>query len=139
MIQFGPAQQYAAGTEPASVAVGDFNGDAHLDLAVANSGSNNVSVLLGNCDGTFQAPQNFAADAIPSSVAVGDFNGDAKLDLAVANALSNDVSVLLGNGDGTFQAPRNFAAGTSPNSVAVGTSTATPSSTSPSRTGTATT
>jgi hypothetical protein len=41
--------------------MGDFNGDGHLDLAVANQGSNNVSLLLGNGDGTFQAAQNFPA------------------------------------------------------------------------------
>ena len=41
------------------MAVGDFNGDGKADLAVANHGSNNVSVLLGNGDGTFQAAVNY--------------------------------------------------------------------------------
>jgi hypothetical protein len=77
------------------VAVGDFNGDGVLDLAVANVFSN-VSVLLGNGDGTFQAAQNFGAGGGPFSVAVGDFNGDGVLDLAVANRGSN-VSVLINN------------------------------------------
>jgi hypothetical protein len=108
------------GTNPASVAVGDFNGDGKLDLAVANSASNNVSVLLGNGDGTFQAAVNYAVGTNPASVAVGDLNGDGKLDLAVANIGSNNVSVLLGNGDGTFKAAVNYAVGSSPYSVAVG-------------------
>ena len=56
---------YGAGTVPYSVAVGDFNGDGKLDLAVANEGSNNVSVLLGNGDGTFQAAVNYGAGLGP--------------------------------------------------------------------------
>ena len=48
-----------------------------LDLAVANGASNNVSILLGNGDGTFGTPAtNFAVGEGPASVAVGDFNGD---------------------------------------------------------------
>jgi hypothetical protein len=85
------------GSFPSSVAVGDFNGDGALDLAVANGYSRNVSVLLGNEDGTFQAARNFGAGLNPHSVAVGDFNGDGALDLGVANAGSNDVWVLINN------------------------------------------
>jgi hypothetical protein len=109
---------YDAGGGPQAVAVADFNGDGLPDLAVANRSSNNVSVLLGNGDGTFQAARNFAAGTNPTAVAVGDFNGDGILDLAVANL--DGVSVLLGNGDGSFQPARNFAAGRYPESVAVG-------------------
>ena len=92
---FEAARSFSAGTNPQSVTVGDFNGDGKPDLAVANSGSNNVSVLLGNGDGSFQAPQNFGTGSSPVSVAVGDFNGDGKFDLAVAN--SGSVSVLINN------------------------------------------
>jgi hypothetical protein len=73
----------------------------------------NVTVVLGNGDGTFQDARNFNTGSYPSFVAVGDFNGDGRLDLAVANSGSDTVSVLLGNGDGTFQAARNFGGGTS--------------------------
>src|SRR2546428_586060 len=91
---------FDAGVSPLSVAVGDFNGDGHLDLAVANSDSDNVSVLLGNGDGSFQTARNFPTGSLPRSVAVGDFNGDGHLDLAVANnTVPGTVSVLLGNGD----------------------------------------
>ena len=68
------------------MAVGDFNGDGKADLAVANLGSNNVAVLLGNGNGTFATAVTYASGGTaPFSVAVGDFNGDGKLDLAVAN------------------------------------------------------
>src|SRR5216683_919709 len=125
---FQAAVHYAAGAEPISVAVGDFNGDGKPDLAVANVGyssgffdrGTNINVLLGNGDGTFQAAANYTAGSGPQSVAVGDFNGDGKPDLAVANSLSNDVSVLLGNGDGAFQPAVNYAAGSGPAFVAVG-------------------
>ena len=116
------AVNYGVGTgaEPDSVAVGDFNGDGIADLAVANSGTNNVSVLLGNGNGTFQSAVNYGAGSEPNSVAVGDFNGDGKLDLAVANYGANTVSVLLGNGNGTFQTAVSYGVGTNPYSVAVG-------------------
>src|SRR5207245_1432088 len=87
----------------------DFNGDQVLDLAVANFDSNNVSILRGIGDGTFQAAGSYAAGRQPRSVAAADFNGDGTSDLAVANfdtfdSDTDDVSVLLGNGDGTLQA-----------------------------------
>ena len=72
-----------------SVAVADVNGDGKPDLVVANYGSNTVSVLLGNGNGTFQAQQTFATGTIPYSVAVADVNGDGKPDLVVANYCSN--------------------------------------------------
>jgi hypothetical protein len=112
--------ELVTGSGAVSVAIGDFNGDGKLDLVVADNGSNTVSVLIGNGDGTFQPSVDYAAGSNPSSVAVGDFNDDGKLDLVVANAGSSDISILLGNGDGTFQLPVNYATGTGPSSVAVG-------------------
>jgi hypothetical protein len=77
------------------VAIGDFNGDGIPDLAVANSFSNNVSILLGTGTGTFGAATNFTVSGSPISVAIGDFNGDGMSDLAVANFGSNTISILL--------------------------------------------
>ncbi len=118
LMAFDPVATYAAGDYPNSVVAADFNADGTLDLATANYSSSNVSVLLGNSDGTFQPALDSPTGANPLSVAVGDFNGDGKLDLATANV--GDVSVLLGDGLGGFAAPASIGTGSSPSSVAVG-------------------
>src|ERR1700684_3093287 len=83
-----------------TVLTADFNGDGIPDLVIL--GSDTISVLLGNGDGTFTAAPSPSAD-LPGAIAVGDFNGDGIPDLAVAPALDEGNSeVLLGNGDGTF-------------------------------------
>jgi hypothetical protein len=115
---------FAVGDYPYSVAIGDLNGDGSPDLATANAGSGDVTVLLGNGSGGFSdaAGSPFAAGTDPVAVAIGDLNGDGKPDLATANVNSNDVSVLLGNGSGGFSAAAGspFAAGDHPYSVAIG-------------------
>src|SRR5204863_512150 len=83
-----------------AVAVGDLNRDGHPDLVAANSGSGNVSVLLGVGDGTFGSATNFSVGSGARSVVIGDYNGDGKLDVATANTNDASVSVLLGNGAG---------------------------------------
>jgi hypothetical protein len=118
----GPASAAGFSQDPEAIAVGDFNGDGRLDLAVVNEGDSTVAILMGNGDGTFQ-PADFYSTVqytSPDAIVVGDFNGDGKLDLAVADEGSQEtivypngtyqgidvqggVSVLLGNGDGTFQ------------------------------------
>ena len=122
------------GYQPYSVAAGDFNGDGNIDLAVANSCiynsacEGNVSVLLGNGDGTFQPPVNYTTGVHPVYVTVADFTGNGTLDLAVVNQCGSDascqsqgsVSIFLGNGDGTFRELGSYGAGVRPASLAVG-------------------
>ena len=124
---FSMAKNFAVGgRSPQSVAVGDFNGDAKPDLAVANlhpaagASTYTVSVLLNDDRGGFNIARDFAVGKNPVSVAVGDFNGDTKPDLVVANLMSNDVSVLLGGIWGSFEAATSYAVGVNPYSVAVG-------------------
>jgi hypothetical protein len=92
---------YAADKGPVATVVGDFNHDGIPDLVVANQSSSDVSVLLGNGDGTFRSGKTFAVDNGPWALAAGDFNGDGNLDIVTAN--SRDLTVLFGNGDGTFK------------------------------------
>ncbi|MDP2902730.1 MAG: VCBS repeat-containing protein [Methylovulum sp.] len=83
---FADRVDYAAGRTPISVSISDFNNDGKADLAVANSGSNTVSVLLRNATNTgFDEKLDYATGEGPRSVSVGDFNGDGKSDLATAN------------------------------------------------------
>jgi flagellin-like hook-associated protein FlgL len=114
---FQASKPFSAGGFPASVSIGDLNGDGKQDIVTAEIGSNSVGVLLGNGDGTFQARQAFAAGNNPYSVTIGDFNGDGKQDLVTADRGGWTVSVLLGNGDGTFQASQSFSAGPNPQFV----------------------
>jgi hypothetical protein len=95
------------------IAVGDFNHDGKLDIAatVIGSGMAGVDILLGNGDGTFQAPVFVNAGQNPQGLAAGDFNGDGKLDLAAFDQPLNSVDVLLGKGDGTFHPAVQYGIG----------------------------
>ena len=95
---------YSVGNTPLSVAVGDFNGDGKLDLAVVGfSSSAKQAVLLGNGDGTFQPPIKVPAVHRASRVVIGDLNGDGKPDLVMASQDNKRAIITrLGNGDGTF-------------------------------------
>ena len=114
---FGPATNFAAGTAPQSVVMADFNNDSKVDLAVANSGSNNVSVFLGDGAGSFTTTLTFAVGTHPISVISAYLDNDGFPDLAVANYNSNNVSVLIGDGTGNFAAAVNYAVGSYPISI----------------------
>ncbi|EEM08340.1 hypothetical protein bmyco0003_49360 [Bacillus pseudomycoides] len=97
---FQPAVNYpvrTVGGFPLFVTSANFNNDGLLDLAVGNFGTNNVSVLLGNGDGTFQSAVNFEVGQSPEVIIAADFNNDGAIDIAVPNYDSNNVSVLLNN------------------------------------------
>jgi beta-lactam-binding protein with PASTA domain len=110
----------STGVSPTSMVVADFNGDGKSDLALANSGGNNVTILLGDGKGSFTQAASPQTGSSPSSIAVGDFNGDGIPDLAVANSGDNTVTILQGNGDGTFTAAATPPTGNAPSALAVG-------------------
>ena len=112
---------YPAGTFPQWISAADFNNDSKLDLITANYDSDNVSILIGIGDGTFQFVGNGGVSCFgPLSIATGDFNGDNKLDYATADGRCGSGSVAIGNGNGSFQGPNPYGAGICPQSVITG-------------------
>jgi uncharacterized protein (TIGR03437 family) len=121
LATLAPAQTgyltYPTGITPSGVTAADLNGDGKPDLAIANTGSNSLTILLNNAAGGFTplapyvfAQANFAfATTAPRAIIAADLNGDHKTDLVVTSPLSQSpdtgLAVLLGNGDGTFQPP----------------------------------
>jgi hypothetical protein len=110
-----PTHAVPVGTATSDVAVGDFNGDGHLDAVVSEDQQDAVVyVLLGNGDGTLGAAQSYHSGSQSRDLAVADFNDDGRLDVVVADAAPwapfgtriasrNAGALLAGNGDGTLQ------------------------------------
>ncbi len=121
---FRAATTLAVGTPAEFVALSDTNADGKLDLISIGPGPfserDNVSVQLGNGNGTFGSGVKYTAGNNPLSGTVGDVNHDGITDIVTANNASNDVSVLLGRGDGTFQPAVNYTAGNRTSCVALG-------------------
>jgi FG-GAP-like repeat len=118
-IQFRPT--LAAGALSNSVVAGDFNGDGHMDFIVANGGTDDLWIYLGNGDGTFQLPRiiPLTKGLTPVYLATASLRGNGILDLIVAEFDSQTIGVLLGNGDGTFGYEEDYELPQPPSSVVV--------------------
>ncbi len=120
---FGNPQTFAVGTSPWALALGSLKTAGTLDAVVANYGSNNVTVLTGNNDGTFTLVKSFAADSKPVGVALADFDHDGMLDVASINLGAEDVNVLLnpmGNGMLGTAMKTALTAGSAPTGIVAG-------------------
>jgi hypothetical protein len=95
------------------VTVGNMNNDTHLDIVVANYGTNNIGFLYGYGNGTFesQITLDTGSNSHPSCIAIADFDGDTQLDIAVTNYGTKSVDILLGNGEGTYVSQINYGTG----------------------------
>jgi hypothetical protein len=115
---FAPPVSYPAPGASAAAA-GDFDGDGRVDVVTANGvgGSQGVSILLTNSDGSLQAARNFVTGSGLTAVVVGDFNGDGHMDVAAADKATNTLSILLGNGDGTLQSATSIGLAGVPTSI----------------------
>ena len=129
--QFGPALNgghgFYTGTNPTGFTVADVNGDGLPDLLVANTGSNDVSVLLGQgsrSTWTLTPGPRIKTDAGPAAVIVGNILNDGHPDLAVANSQANDVQIFPGIGGGFFndqpQAVKTYPVGQAPDGLFLG-------------------
>lgn len=119
-VVFAAASNSDVGEVYDALAVGDFNGDTKLDLAVSMGNSGNVRVLRGYGGSGFAAATPYFLGARPRSMVVGDFNGDTKIDLVVSPYSFDRVGVVFGNGLGGFTADSISDVGEAPFRMVVG-------------------
>ena len=101
-----PVGERASPSEPS-----DFNRDGNTDISVVNINTNNVSILLGNGDGTYGPQQLITVGGTPRGNAVLDADGDGDTDVVNTNYTSANLSLLGNNGNGVFAAPVFFNSG----------------------------
>ena len=111
---------------PLGLALGRFNNDGYLDIAVANSFTNEVAVFL-NDTGLGQGPkfhlaQQVAVGTAPQALVAGHFTSGANIDLAVANygdgSNPGSVTILQGSGSGFFSLFKTLTVGVGPTAIA---------------------
>jgi hypothetical protein len=103
-----------AGNNPYGLVIADFNEDGDLDVATTNYISGDVSVLLGNGDGTFQTQGMTTGFNTPAWNAVGDLNLDGNIDMVLSLQFAGEISVCFGLGNGAFQTPQYLSVGDTP-------------------------
>jgi hypothetical protein len=102
------------------ISAADFRNNGTQDLAIALTDADDVDVMLGNGDGTFQRPVAYPANEGTSWVATGILTNSGNIDIAVANGFGKFATVMLGNGDGTFQKSRIIPTPNAPSFIGIG-------------------
>ncbi|CAF0988346.1 unnamed protein product [Adineta ricciae] len=119
-----PAYSTGISSQPMSAVIGDFNNDTQLDVAVANSGADNLMILLGSSYGIFVNEQIYSTGngSHPSSIAIADLNRDNYSDIVVANTGNDNIGIFLGKSDGMFLNQSIYSTGlqSQPSTVRIG-------------------
>ncbi|CAF1562361.1 unnamed protein product [Rotaria sp. Silwood1] len=122
---FSNEQIYSTGfgSRPSSIVINDFNNDNYLDIAVANSGTNNIGLFIGYYNGTFHDQIIFSTGSFrPWFISTDDFNKDYQPDVAIVYYNTDNIGILIGNHNGSFQTPITYSTGydSFPYSLAIG-------------------
>jgi len=112
--QFANPETLPTHLAPYNIIAADFSRDANVDLAVVDLGTQEIAILLGQGNGSFDTFAFYPLGSMPRAACAGDFDSDSILDIAVAVSGANRLEVLLGNGDGTFTSPVPYAADPNP-------------------------
>ena len=117
---FRAEQQFGVGNSPVSLAVGDVDGDGDLDVFIANSASNTVSMRLNNGAAVFSGGQEVEVGSQPNAVVTGDVDGDGDLDVLTANRGSRSISVRFNEGAFFSSVGQQVAVGAEPINLTLG-------------------
>ena len=103
---FAPVVTYPAEDSscPQSVGVGDFSNDNVQDIVIVNFRRDNIGLLIGIGDGTFQSEVTFSTDcrSMPTFITVSDIDNDHNSDVGVSNENTDNIDILYGYGNGSF-------------------------------------
>jgi len=120
---FRKSARYKLGPASGAVAVADFNGDGHLDIAATNAGVNGVGgsvmVFFGMGNGKFHAPAVYKFNGYLDAIATADLNGDHHPDIVAAADGSSNVTVLMNDGRGGFKSQRTYSAAQGADGIAI--------------------
>jgi FG-GAP-like repeat/Putative metal-binding motif len=121
-VESGPIYTAGGGSPSGTRAIfaADFDNDADVDVVVAETTNDAISILTNNGDGTFAAAQSYDAGDRPVSTFAADFDGDGDIDLAAANENSDSVTVFDNDGSGGFDTSTEYAIGDSPRCLFAG-------------------
>lgn len=118
-LGFGGTATVGLGLPSSAMIVTDLNGDKKPDVVTLDTGASLLRVMLGNGNGSFQAPTITALPFVATALVAGDMNGDNAMDVVVSSS-SNGIAVIRGSGTGTFNGWNAYFTGVGYGSLATG-------------------